>query len=174
MREVVIAGERGRRTELDCALRIDASSPGNATLGVVHPQGTRVWLDGEPFSDGRVPPPARGRHLPCALRGRARARSVATALYVADNAEHAAWKRDNAELLGQLRDNPADPSLPRKLDGLLGHENDIRARDTLAASLGVLGGAALVGAALFAFWPDDIPPDTVVTSARDVGLRLHF
>ena len=140
-REVVISGERGRRTELDCALRIDAAHPDNATLVVSSPQGSRVWLDGEPFAAGRVPPgqheidvagldrqsqrwivqlsprehrtlrldprpsvdqreraekaaAEQRRTVAYALSGVGLAfASIATALYVADNAEHSAWKR---------------------------------------------------------------------------------
>ncbi|HTV23196.1 MAG TPA: tetratricopeptide repeat protein [Polyangiaceae bacterium] len=221
-REVMMSGALERRTELDCALRVDSSHPDNATLVVRHPAGSRVWLDGEPFADGSVPPgqheidiagldrqsqrwivqlaPRERRTLHLdprpsfAERERAEKEaaerrrtiayvlsgvgvafgSVATALYVADNAEHAAWKRENADFIAQLRGNPADPALPQKLDALLEHENDIRARDTFAASLGVLGGAALIGAAVFAFWPEEVRPDMVVAGSHDVTLRLRF
>jgi hypothetical protein len=44
---------------LDCALRFDPSHPEHGSLKVLHPQGTRVQLNGAVFTGGRVP---KGRH----------------------------------------------------------------------------------------------------------------
>jgi hypothetical protein len=100
--------------------------------------------------------------------------TVAAVLYVSNNGAHTDWQRDNRDFVERFNRDPRSVNAT-ELDALIERENSIRDRDTLAVGLSVLGGAALVGAAVLRLWPSASPPPMMLSrSASDVSLGMRF